>query len=166
MQGYDAREIANFFLDHAATNAESLTNLSLLKIIYYAHGWHLNLYGRPLVKNTFEAWPRGPVIRVVYDCFKNNGGKPIRNRAEKFDAEKNKYVEASLQPNESLSNFLIGIYDFYSKIDPFDLSDMTHEPNGPWDTIIKKSKENICLQLKIPDALILEHFKNKQSQMS
>ena len=165
MTRYDAREIANFFLDYAQEKGKSVTNLALLKIIYYAHGWHLKMREAPLVKNTFEAWPRGPVIRVVYDAFKHNEGRAIPDRAKRFDVEKNQYCDAEYGFDESLEAFLEQIFDLYADIDPFDLSDMTHAPGGPWDTIMKKSKENICLQLKIPDDLIAEHFKNNERWM-
>lgn len=155
---HDARGIANFLLDYADSKNVPVTNLALLKIIYFAHGWHLKMFRMPLVKNTFEAWQHGPVIRVVYDAFKSHSSDPVTSRATKFDPEKNDYVTATAEVSESLADFLRNIFDIYGAIDPFELSDMTHVAGGPWDTIMKKSRDNICLQLKIPDELIAEHF--------
>lgn len=62
---YDARDIANFFLDAAERNQTTLSITSLLKIIYFAHGWHLAEFGLPLIGQPFEAWQHGPVVRVV-----------------------------------------------------------------------------------------------------
>lgn len=157
-QKYDARAIANFLLDYADSKNVTVTNLALLKIIYFAHGWHLKMFRAPLVKNTFEAWQHGPVIRVVYDAFKNHGSNPVTSRAKKFDPEKNDYVTATTDISESLAEFLKNIFDIYGGTDPFKLSEMTHVPGGPWDIIMKKSRDNICLQLKIPNDLIADHF--------
>jgi uncharacterized phage-associated protein len=40
---------------------------------------------RPLIKNEFEAWENGPVVKVVRDAFKSFGGKKITSRAKKFN---------------------------------------------------------------------------------
>ena len=163
MAGYDAREVANFFLDYAEELGVNITNMSLLKVIYYAHGWHLYNFKKPLVKNTFEAWTHGPVIRVVYDSFKDFVNKPIKSRATKFDANKNDYVVAIGHFEKPVSDFLKNIFDIYGTIDAFRLSEMTHESGGPWDIIMKKSKDEVCLQLKIPDTLIEHHFSRNKT---
>ena len=66
---HDARAVANFLLDAADTHNITLSITSLLKIIYFAQGWHLAKYNRPLIGQSFEAWEFGPVIRVVYDSL-------------------------------------------------------------------------------------------------
>ena len=63
MPNYDARAVANFLLDHADARGLSLTQLMLLKLLYFSHGWYLNRFKSPLVENEFEAWEHGPVIR-------------------------------------------------------------------------------------------------------
>ena len=53
---YDAKSIANFFIDRAKESGETLTQMKLHKLIYYAHGWHLALTGEPLIDEPVQAW--------------------------------------------------------------------------------------------------------------
>jgi uncharacterized phage-associated protein len=46
---------------------------------------------QPLIKNDFEAWENGPVVRVVREAFKRYGKSPITSRAEKFDLDSGDY---------------------------------------------------------------------------
>jgi len=62
---YDARIIANALLDIADEQNRSLSITSLLKILYFSHGWYLAKYDKNLIAHEFEAWQHGPVIRVV-----------------------------------------------------------------------------------------------------
>ncbi|MCL6584270.1 MAG: DUF4065 domain-containing protein [bacterium] len=74
---YDAKAIANYFLDLAKSKGEKLTLMKLLKLIYFAHGWHLAITGKPLIDEQVEAWQYGPVIPSVYHEFKGFGNQPI-----------------------------------------------------------------------------------------
>src|SRR5947209_3400405 len=78
---YDAKAIANYFLDLAEAEAKSLTPMKLQKLVYYAHGWHLALTGRPLLDEEIQAWSFGPVIRSLYNEFREFGAEPITRRA-------------------------------------------------------------------------------------
>lgn len=154
----DAREIANFLLDYADQERKPLTNMALLKVIYYAHGWHLKMFSKPLVKNTFEAWPHGPVIKVVYEAFKGNKDQNISNRAKKFNPIKNEEVIAQYNFENNLISFLKSVFDVYAGIDAITLSKMTHEADGPWDITMKKSRHGVCMQLKIQNDIIKDYF--------
>src|ERR1700694_542191 len=85
---YDARAIANVFLDYAQKTGRKISLLSLLKIIYFAQGWHLAKFGESLIEQPFEAWRYGPVIRSVWEAFKDEADKAeIMTRAQKFSPE-------------------------------------------------------------------------------
>lgn len=47
----DARSVANWFVRRAADDARVLSIMELLKLTYIAHGWHLEIYKKPLVFN-------------------------------------------------------------------------------------------------------------------
>lgn len=52
---YSAKEIANYFLELSAK--KDISPLKIQKLVYIAHGWHLALYGEPLVQDELaEAW--------------------------------------------------------------------------------------------------------------
>ncbi|HEY1718789.1 MAG TPA: type II toxin-antitoxin system antitoxin SocA domain-containing protein, partial [Verrucomicrobiae bacterium] len=54
--------VANRFIELAQKSDSKLTLMKLLKIVYFAHGWHLALRDKsPLIDDTVEAWKFGPV---------------------------------------------------------------------------------------------------------
>lgn len=54
-----------------------MTHLKLQKLCYYAQGYALAILGRPLFKDSIEAWEHGPVVRAVYERFRGSGRNPI-----------------------------------------------------------------------------------------
>src|SRR4051794_37148117 len=45
----------------------------ILKMVYFADKYHLNIYGRPVVGDRYEAKNYGPVPTAVYDILKGDG---------------------------------------------------------------------------------------------
>jgi uncharacterized phage-associated protein len=46
--------------------------MKLQKLLYYCQAWSLVWDEAPLFKNKIEAWANGPVIRLVYNCYKGS----------------------------------------------------------------------------------------------
>ena len=155
---HDAREIANFFLDHAESRGVPVTIMSLLKLIYFAHGWHLARYEKPLVKNRFEAWQHGPVVRSVYECFQGIGNRPIQNRATRFDPLTATSAQAEYELSEEERTFLSQIFDAYADLHAFRLSELTHEPGSPWDQLWNVEDGSTNPGMLITDEKIRLHF--------
>ena len=130
---YDAREVANLLLDIAECRGSYLTQLSLYKILYFAHGWYLTETARPLIKQDFEAWKHGPVVKVVRDEFDHCKENPITERAKKFDIFRGTRVSISSNICDSDREFVKNIYEVYHVHDAWKLSVMTHEAESPWD---------------------------------
>ena len=144
---YDARQIANWFVTRAQRDGKPLSIMSLLKLTYIAHGWHLEMHGTPLFVNRIEAWQYGPVIPDVYNAFRRQGidvNKPVQ--APQWNVK---------QEDESL---LEDVYRIYGALSPFQLSDLTHVPGGPWD-IATKTGGNYA---PIPNDLIRQHYEAKR----
>src|ERR1700738_3701746 len=80
-QTYDARAVANYFLERAKAEGIPITPMAIQKLVYFAHGWMLAVYGRPLINQRIEAWEYGPVIRDLYQQFKRFGDLPISEPA-------------------------------------------------------------------------------------
>ncbi|MXO59751.1 DUF4065 domain-containing protein [Altererythrobacter salegens] len=80
---YDAREVSNHIIKLAINSRLELTQMSLLKIVFFAHGWYLVSKGAPLIRQPVEAWEYWPVVKVVRDAFKEFGKKPINKFAER-----------------------------------------------------------------------------------
>lgn len=66
-----ALDVALYLIRLAADEREPdlLSHLRLQKLLYYAQGWHLGIFGRPLFPTCIEAWTNGPVVRELFSRF-------------------------------------------------------------------------------------------------
>lgn len=155
---YDSRAVANFLLDLASGRKLTITQLVLYKIIYFAHGWYLCSFGKPLVSQEFEAWQRGPVIKVLRDQFRKFGDQPITAKAEKLDIFTGEYsvVDAVLEAGDA--DFVTHIFESYFHYGAWKLSEMTHETGSPWDRLWNSPNPVGRLALRIKNEEIKAHF--------
>lgn len=156
--GHDARALANFLLDYASGQKCPITIMALLKILYFAHGWHLAKTGAPLVRNNFEAWQLGPVVRIVWECFRDQGDKPITSRATKFDPIAQTHVVAYCEPAEDEASLLRSAVRAYGWIDAMALSQMTHRTGSPWDRVWNAPDGRVVAGMRISNEAIRQHF--------
>ncbi len=154
----DARAIANYFLDCADECGQPLSPMALLKVLYFAHAWHLAKFKTPLVAQPFEAWERGPVNRVVYEQIKKFGKSAISERLNVLDPISVKFVPASCEMSNELKQFLSNIFAYYGRVHPFKLSEITHVSGTPWDIVWQAAEKSAVPGMWIPDKLILEWF--------
>lgn len=158
---YDARAITNFFLDRASQQRVGLTLLTLLKILFFAHAWHLAKTNRPLIAQPFEAWQYGPVSRVVYDQFKGSGEKPLRKKAVSFDPDQMSFVVTPYSFGQDTTLFLEHVFDYYARYHPYRLIDLTHEIDGPWHRVWVEAEKRAVPGMVIPNELIRSWFRAK-----
>lgn len=144
---YDARQIANWFVERAECDGEQLTIMQLLKLIYIAHGWHLEMSLSPLISNKIEAWKYGPVIPDVYNAFRKKGIS-VTETVDGFDPVADAYVESLLEY----------VHNNYGKLPALRLSEITHERGGPWEQITKR----YGYYAPIPNKIMLSHWKCKR----
>ncbi len=70
--------VADYFILKVDEDAgDTMTNLRLQKLVYYAQAWHLALTNEPLFADNFEAWVHGPVIPHLYRKYKGYGWNAI-----------------------------------------------------------------------------------------
>lgn len=143
---YDARQIANWFITRAKQDGRTLSIMSLLKLTYIAHGWHLETQGAPLIADEIQAWQYGPVIPSVYNEFRTQ-----KLAVTKVSNSKTDWIGID-QADEIL---LEQIWTIYGKVSPFKLSEITHLAGGPWDIATRTGG----FYAKIPDDVILEHYR-------
>lgn len=60
-KGYSGLAIADYFIKKCLENGTPITNMSVLKMIYFAHGLAYPTLHRKLIKDPFYAWGWGPV---------------------------------------------------------------------------------------------------------
>ena len=124
--GHDSRAIANIFVRLAQKAGDRLTIMPLVKYIYFAHGWTLGHTGKPLICDTVEAWKYGPVIPVAYNAFRDKGfivSAPARDK-------NGREYQAELSPVQK--QIVEAVYQKYSALTSFQMSDITHLPDSPW----------------------------------
>lgn len=160
---YDPRALANFILDVADRRGFSVTNMALQKIMFFAHGWSLAERGKPLLTATFEAWPRGPVLPIIYRQFSKFGREPIRDRATRIDmiSGHDEYVSPILANEDA--DFVQSVTEMLAPVSAFVLSDMSHEPDGPWD-LVWNSKQRTNPGMVISHDLIADYFTNQAAE--
>jgi uncharacterized phage-associated protein len=158
MPTYDARSVANMILDFAEADGFRLTQMSLLKIVYFAHGWYLAIYDRPLILQEFEAWEYGPVVKVVRDEFSIFKKSPITARAYKFDLISGKREIPDKISDQNDVDFIRNIYREYNHYSSWKLSEMTHERGSPWDRVWNSSIPTGRLGLRLKNSEIKRHF--------
>jgi uncharacterized phage-associated protein len=115
-----AIDIARYFLA-IQDEEETITNLKLQKLLYYAQGFHLALTGKPLFAEQIKAWVHGPVVPAVWHEFKDCGSAPIPRPAD-FDPD-------SL--NTETRSIIDEVYAVYGQFSAWRLREMTHE-EAPW----------------------------------
>ena len=147
---YDARQIANWFVDRAKRDGRQLSVMSLLKLVYIAHGWHLETQGEPLFTNGIQAWQYGPVIPDVYRDFRKQG-VTITEKVGTVD-------DASLARDDE--NLLEQIWQIYGGLSAFRLSDITHVTGGPWEQATRIGG----YYANITNDLILSHYKDLRAR--
>lgn len=154
---FDGRAIANCILDIADADGIEVTNLSLQKLMYFCHAWHLVETGEPLVKTEFEAWQHGPVLQYLYRQFKDFENRPIRSRATAMNPHNGKQELVAYRIEEETKERLRRVVGFYGRMEPWDLVDMSHEKGGPWFEVWNHSGR-INPGMKISHTAIHEFF--------
>jgi uncharacterized phage-associated protein len=163
---YDARAVANALLDLAAGSGSSLTHMAVHKVIYYAHGWYLAKHGKPLVKQEFEAWKDGPVLRSVWESLRESGSKPVTCRAQRFDPVRQTREVVSPDIDEDARRFLSNILAAYGHLHAFELSEMTHAAGGPWDLVWNSPRGRVTLGMRISNEAIRTHFERTAAKQT
>lgn len=162
---YDPKAVANTLLDLAAERKIEITPLKLLKLLYFAHGWHLALGDQPLLNEQVEAWKFGPVVPSIYHAFKEFKMGPITGRAKVVSITPDGEI-AFYEPREDgLRDFLSAILNVYGKRTGFQLSELTHLPGTPWYEAWEGGGKLIKGK-DIDNEKIKAHFKEKRSKQS
>ena len=119
-----AIEIAKYFVSLSDEDAgDTVSNLKVQKLLYYAQGFALVILGKPLFDEDIEAWNHGPVVASVYHELKNFGSGGV-----KFDKTGTEQDFSIGQEEQQLLN---DVYEAYGQFSAWKLRDMTHI-EAPW----------------------------------
>lgn len=151
---YQATEIAHLFVRKGIAEGKPLTNMKLLKMVYFAHGLHLAAYdGKPLILDNVEAWQYGPVIPTVYYRY------AVFRDALIADGETLGQIGFFTEPVSELTaaarEVIDTTWETLGEINALQLSAWTHREGSAWSQVYEPGVQNIS----IPNELIRNDFK-------
>lgn len=152
LTGYDANAVANCFLSLAHEECASIDPMKIQKLVYLAHGWSLALRGKPLVRQSVEAWPYGPVIPSLYEEFREFRATPITRSAKASEV---------ISDHDDIG-FLQSVWNTYRQYTAIQLSALTHEPGSAWDITMRN--KGGWVRPTIPNELIASEFLRRRQQ--
>ncbi|PUZ27553.1 Uncharacterized phage-associated protein [Chitinophaga costaii] len=127
---YPAALIAYAFVQKGIAERNYISQLKLQKMVYFAQGYHLSQFGKPLIIEDIEAWKFGPVVPDIYIQYSVFGPNPIvetdilayddnlRNKLKTLDEQARQAIEYTWEATRDVSARR--------------LSEWTHEPDSPW----------------------------------
>lgn len=131
-------DVADFFLAKQNTDAgDTISNMKLQKLCYYAQGFCLAILGDPLFRDEIEAWKYGPVIPSLYNKYSSYGASSLPIPARTMEEIYKNFSHKQL-------NVLEEVYEVYGQYSAWRLSEFTHdEPTwrkhfDPQDTGLKE----------------------------
>lgn len=132
-------------------NAEALTQMKAMKLLYYIQGAYLEKYGKRLFDSDIVAWKYGPVVVEVYDKYK--GQRSIVDD----------YTESDIKDFEKLNNdptakeILSEIYVTLGSYSASTLMSKTHKET-PW---MSTPQSSVISDDKIRDYFVSVSFNKK-----
>lgn len=131
-----ARDVARYFLSKVDEDSgDGISNLKLQKLVYYAQGYHLAMYGRPLFAERIEAWEHGPVVPELYRAYREHGSAPIPV-PDGFELPREAF--ASAEEHDRTKALLDEVYDVFGQYSAWKLRNMTHEEQ-PWKAAYREN---------------------------
>lgn len=117
-----ALDVAQYLLSLQDEDAgDTISNLKLQKLLYYSQGYYLAMYGVPLFSEKIRKWQHGPVVREVYQRYKEYGSQAIPAPEDpdfgRLDDDQKEFVRE--------------IYKVFGQFSAWKLRNMTHN-EAPW----------------------------------
>ena len=129
-----ALDVAKYFLFIAFQNGDTITNLKMQKLLYYAQAWYMvNNNGKLLFRDEIQAWKYGPVVPAVYQFFKEYNSYPIHHSVTESDI--------AIVPQHE-RDFLDEFAVEYFSMSATELVSMTHN-EAPWKTAYSKGNNAV-----------------------
>ena len=116
-----AKDVAEYIIWLDSQNdSDGISPLKIQKLVYYAQGFFLAVFNKPLFTDSIEAWRHGPVVPTLWQEYKDYGKNPILLHSG---------YNSNLPSEETdLIDEVFNIFGLYSA---WGLRNMTHEEQ-PW----------------------------------
>ena len=129
---YKAIDIAKYIVDFCTRNEIAISDLKLQKILYYIQLAFISNLNKFAFKDELEAWKYGPVVKNVYDIYSSFGSTKICLIYD--DIIEFKPIEKNV-----INSVLLKCLP----MDVWELVEMTHVPDGPWEQTYCEGEKNI-----------------------
>ena len=124
---YSGLAIADYLIEKAQRENKKITNLGVLKMIFFAQGFGFPELQMALIRDDFYAWALGPVEPKTYEVFKQYGSSNILAPSGKTISELK-----DIKSRPERVQFLDKISEL-TDVNPFVLMAKTHEAGSPWE---------------------------------
>lgn len=151
-----AKSVANYYIAKGLADAEPLTPMKLIKLVYLAHCWHLKFTNDPLIDEQVQAWKYGPVIPSLYHSLKKWGDRPILEPLPTFSL----FAQNPTEHPKS-KQILDKVYEVYRRLTALQISTLTHQEGTPWWTVWEVQGGKYQKGAVIPNDLIRKYFGRK-----
>lgn len=135
---YKAMDLSRYIVSKCIDDGYPISNLQLQKILYYIQKDFLSR-DEIAFSDDIEAWQFGPVIPMVYYHYCGYGAMPIT-----ILCDNNSIDDCDKQ-------YVNQIVDSKRVLNPWDLVEETHKPNGAWAQVYRDGAGN---HMVIPVELI------------
>lgn len=156
-----ANEAAEYLLWLAAHEREEdpdyFTPLKLQKILYYLQGWTLAEWGRPFFREEIQAWQHGPVVRDVYDRYKDHEKAPITR-------DLGTPPPPGLTPDERA--MVRSVWNAYKQYSGWTLSDMTHNEPAYREAYSPHDAQGRCEKVIRQAAMVRDFTRPEKSALA
>lgn len=143
---YDSVLVANYFLALANEKGVILNTTKVQKLLYMAYGFLLAYKNRIIMDEQPKAWPYGPVFPKT------------RKKANYSKIQKTTDSEFSeIKEDSDLTDCLNKIIDKFSGYTATQLSNWSHDPEGPWQKTV--DADSFDWNVPIPANYIEDYFK-------
>ena len=147
MEPYDSVLVAKYMLSIAKEKNINLNVTKVQKILYILYGYYLAHKDFQIISENPRAWPYGPVFPRSQKKVDYSNILPLNST--EFDAIKN---------DKELKDAIKSFIDTYSKFSASQLSEWSHQEDGPWHKATQLDGFNWNTQ--IPNEYIKSYFKN------
>lgn len=158
LSGYDPRVVANALIEAARRANIPMRNVSIQKLLYFAHASFLVHYRRPLVRGAFEAWEYGPVCRPIYDALKGYGRNEVTSLITRRDPYTGEESELPQLSDATAQSHIERVMHVMGRATPSQLISLSHVEGGAWSIVWNKSKTGATVGNRIDDRLTIATF--------
>lgn len=141
---YPASLIAQEFVKRGIKEGQFVTQMKVQKMVFFAHGYHLAIYNKPLINENFEAWKYGPVVKSIYDDLKFYGSGLITDCDHFQSLDPKRSYELTYSAKDSIDYTWEMMKNFTASA----LSNWTHQVGSPWD-MAYNTKRNVPIDDKV-----------------